>query len=150
MRVKRDAINRLSVSAHNLYFIIRNRSVYYFVVFCDVDMENHTTLQLSEQFCMLTKIETLCVYWEVPNLNFRHSGLLFFGLYFLPIMFISFFDFQRPICEHEITNIYCAAQDSLMMNYFAYITKDVLTKGLYCHVFCVKSEVHVCDNKFAP
>lgn len=27
------------------------------------------------------------------------------------------------------------------MNYFAYITKDILTNGLYCHVFCVKSEV---------
>lgn len=50
---------------------------------------------------------------------------------------------QRAICEHEITNIYCAAQDSVTMNYFAYITKDILTKGLYCHVFCAQSEVNI-------
>ncbi|XP_067952016.1 ankyrin repeat and sterile alpha motif domain-containing protein 1B-like [Watersipora subatra] len=47
---------------------------------------------------------------------------------------------QRSICEHEITNIYSAAQDANSLNYFAYITNDVFTKGLYCHVFCVKSE----------
>ena len=77
MRGKRDAINRLSVSAHNLYFIIRDRSVYYFVVFCDVDMENHTT-PLSDQFCMLTKIDAVCDCGELPNLNFLRSGQVLF------------------------------------------------------------------------
>ena len=48
-----------------------------FVVFCDVDMENYTT-PLSDQFCMLTKIDAVCDCGELPNLNFLRSGQVFF------------------------------------------------------------------------
>ncbi|KAK3858699.1 hypothetical protein Pcinc_035126, partial [Petrolisthes cinctipes] len=43
------------------------------------------------------------------------------------------------VCEHEIRNIHCACQDADDLSHFAYITKDLQTKGHYCHVFRVQS-----------
>ncbi|KAG0725591.1 Ankyrin repeat and sterile alpha motif domain-containing protein 1B [Chionoecetes opilio] len=46
---------------------------------------------------------------------------------------------QTLICEHEIRNIHCACQDAEDLSHFAYITKDLETKGHYCHVFRVQT-----------
>ncbi|XP_042233605.1 ankyrin repeat and sterile alpha motif domain-containing protein 1B-like isoform X2 [Homarus americanus] len=46
---------------------------------------------------------------------------------------------QALVCEHEIRNIHCACQDADDLSHFAYITKDLETKGHYCHVFRVQS-----------
>lgn len=47
---------------------------------------------------------------------------------------------QALVCEHEIRNIHCACQDADDLSHFAYITKDLETKGHYCHVFRVQSK----------
>lgn len=44
---------------------------------------------------------------------------------------------RELVCEHEIRNIHCACQDADDLSHFAYITKDLVTKSHYCHVFCV-------------
>lgn len=49
------------------------------------------------------------------------------------------------MCEHEIRNIHCACQDAEDLSHFAYITKDLETKGHYCHVFRVQTRVSVGD-----
>lgn len=46
---------------------------------------------------------------------------------------------QTLVCEHEIRNIHCACQDAEDLSHFAYITKDLETKGHYCHVFRVQT-----------
>lgn len=46
---------------------------------------------------------------------------------------------KHVICEHDISNIFCACQDGENLNYFAYITRDHVTECHYCHVFCVRS-----------
>lgn len=61
---------------------------------------------------------------------------------------IAKFSFQTLVCEHEIRNIHCACQDAEDLSHFAYITKDLETKGHYCHVFRVQTRVSVaaqCD-----
>ncbi|XP_069998958.1 ankyrin repeat and sterile alpha motif domain-containing protein 1B [Penaeus vannamei] len=54
---------------------------------------------------------------------------------------VKFIDAQTQalVCEHEIRNIHCACQDADDLSHFAYITKDLETKGHYCHVFRVQS-----------
>lgn len=51
--------------------------------------------------------------------------------------------FQRVICEHEISNIFCACQDGDNLRFFAYITRDLQNEKHYCHVFCSKSKVGI-------
>ncbi|XP_013409625.1 ankyrin repeat and sterile alpha motif domain-containing protein 1B isoform X2 [Lingula anatina] len=46
---------------------------------------------------------------------------------------------RKVICEHEVSNIFCACQDADNLNYFAYITKDLQAGKHYCHVFSVGS-----------
>ncbi|CAL4077916.1 unnamed protein product, partial [Meganyctiphanes norvegica] len=46
---------------------------------------------------------------------------------------------QSLVCQHEIRNIHCACQDADDLSHFAYITKDIETKGHYCHIFRVQS-----------
>lgn len=53
------------------------------------------------------------------------------------------FPSQTLVCEHEIRNIHCACQDAEDLSHFAYITKDLETKGHYCHVFRVQTRVSV-------
>lgn len=59
------------------------------------------------------------------------------------------FLFQTLVCEHEIRNIHCACQDAEDLSHFAYITKDLETKGHYCHVFRVQTRVSVTIHCYA-
>jgi len=46
---------------------------------------------------------------------------------------------KKVICDHDISNIFCACQDTENLNFFAYITRDIQSSHHYCHVFSVKS-----------
>merc|ERR1719204_2740500 len=39
------------------------------------------------------------------------------------------------ICDHEVRNIHCAAQDDDDLRFLAYITKDIHVNKHFCHVF---------------
>lgn len=39
------------------------------------------------------------------------------------------------ICDHEVRNIHCAAQDEDDLKFLAYITKDVHVNKHFCHIF---------------
>uniref|UniRef100_A0A6A7G1X9 Ankyrin repeat and SAM domain-containing protein 1A-like n=2 Tax=Hirondellea gigas TaxID=1518452 RepID=A0A6A7G1X9_9CRUS len=54
-------------------------------------------------------------------------------------------DTKEVICVHEIRNIHCACQDADDLSHFAYITKDLHTKGHYCHVFRVDTRDQATD-----
>ena len=83
------------------------------------------------------------------RLNLDISGIWVFQVYsryieashlFAYFHEVSFF-LQNVICEHEISNIFCACQDGDHLNFFAYITQDIVAEKHYCHVFCVRTMV---------
>lgn len=98
--------------------------------------------QVSQCFCILffmlyiTEINCLMLYSQVNICVFQSMKCL------------TKFPWQTLVCEHEIRNIHCACQDAEDLSHFAYITKDLETKGHYCHVFRVQTRVSVagqCD-----
>ena len=56
---------------------------------------------------------------------------------------VSFRDSMTAIaiCDHEVRNIHCAAQDDDDLRFLAYITKDVHVNKHFCHVFKAESMV---------